>query len=230
MHDTNSFISTTGITYKDDFCLDQSFPSYHVNYNNSPLFNGRRIDQAGLTSLEATIPSEGFNSEKHDVMEFALSYDDLAKSCDPQDLLELWKAEWLEYFKAFDKLACQLRESIVSLFLGRHALELGFKYLRLKQLKAISFTHNLAKLSSGVFDNSDFESDSLGCILSYLDYYQAYIEGNTPEYFRYPEYKKDGKPVYFGGIHLSINAIIQDIALANLKLIHFAGLDKEAGI
>ena len=51
-----------------------------------------------------------------------------------QDIILLWEKYWLEYINAFNKLVAELPDSIVTVYVGRHAIELGFKYLMTKKI------------------------------------------------------------------------------------------------
>ena len=67
------------------------------------------------------------------------------------DRIILRKSYWLEYINAFDKLTEILPDSIVTVFIGRQAVEIGFKYLLLKKTKQVIKEHNLQVLSNSFF-------------------------------------------------------------------------------
>ena len=61
------------------------------------------------------------------------SFDGTEKNYKKEDRIQLWKIYWLEYINAFDRLCGILPDSVVTIYVGRHEIELGFKYLLLKK-------------------------------------------------------------------------------------------------
>ena len=140
------------------------------------------------------------------------------------DRIELWKFYWLEYINAFDQLTHVLPKSVVTVYIGRQAIELGFKYLLVqknvveKDLK----THNLKELADLLWSKYLINEKYMEYVTSFCDSYCRMIEGENPEYFRYPEYNKSA---YFAGNQLDIKWLSYNFALIILKLLHLAGLD-----
>ena len=56
---------------------------------------------------------------------------------------------------------------------------------------------------------------------SFCELYCKYIEGDNPEYFRFPEYKGNAN---FAGNRLDIRWLCYNLSLIILKLLHFSGL------
>lgn len=126
----------------------------------------------------------------------------------------------MEYINAFDKLINSLPDSVVTIFIGRQAIEIGFKYLLLKQNVQIPKTHNLEELSDCLYLNYNISNSYMNDVDSFC----KYIEGGNVEYFRFPEYKAN---TYFAGNRLDINWLSYNFALIILKLVHFANLESE---
>ena len=141
-----------------------------------------------------------------------------------QDLLELWKYFWLEYVNAFDQLTSSLPESAATVFAGRHAIELGIKFILLKSTGEFPKTHNLGTLSGALFSKLPIGAGFMDGIEPFCKNYCSYIEGGNAEYFRFPQYRQDA---YFAGNRLDIEWLSYNFALVLLKLIHFADLDEE---
>ena len=118
-------------------------------------------------------------------------------------------------------------DSLVTIFIGRQAIELGIKFLILSLTGKINRGHDLKKLIDKLFieykinDNSDYYMNGVDFFCSF---YSEYIEGNNVEYFRFPEYKNNN---FFSGNSLDINWLSWNIALILLKLIHLGNLDNE---
>ena len=130
----------------------------------------------------------------------------------------------MEYINAFDKLIELLPNSVVTTYVGRQAIEIGFKYLLLKKNGRIEATHDLGKLSKLLFTEYDINDSYMDWVETFCEKFCKYIEGGNVEYFRYPEYKKNS---YFAGNRLDIEWISYNFVLIILKLIHFADLETE---
>ena len=64
-----------------------------------------------------------------------------------KDKICRWKEYWVEYINAFDKLINILPDSVVTINVGRQAVEIGFKYLIVKkngEIRKSDRTHNLS--------------------------------------------------------------------------------------
>lgn len=209
------------LNYKDILQLDGAFSVAHVNYNKSPIFNG--IDSKNLAKNSR---KDSLSSEKRieDVIECIDSFDGTEKDFKKDDRISLWENYWMEYINAFDKLTGVLPSSIVTIFVGRQATEIGFKYLLFKKTGQISKTHDLGELSDLFFKEYGINDDYMDCVDVFCEKYCKYIEGGNVEYFRYPEYKAN---TYFAGNRLDIEWLSYNFALIILKLIHIADLDSE---
>ncbi len=139
------------------------------------------------------------------------------------DRIILWKNYWLEYVNAFDKLIIILPKSVVTAYIGRQAIELGFKYLLIQKnvTERDLKTHNLEKLAALLWSKYVINGDYMEGILDFCNIYSKMIEGENVEYFRYPEYNKS---TYFAGNRLDIEWLSYNFSLILLKLLHFAGL------
>lgn len=72
-------------------------------------------------------------------------------------------------------------KSIAITYLGRHAIELGFKYLLLKKTNQIYIIHGLAELSNLLFKKYNITEDYMQYIDLFCDNYCSQIEGKNPE-------------------------------------------------
>lgn len=70
-------------------------------------------------------------------------------------------------YKAFDRLCGILPDSVVTIYVGRHAIELGFKYLLLKKAGKIETTHDLGELAELVFEEYDIKDN----YMNYVDHF-----------------------------------------------------------
>ena len=131
---------------------------------------------------------------------------------------------WLEYINAFNKLVAELPDSIVTVYVGRHAIELGFKYLMTKKNIKIEKDHDLKELYKKLDAVEKIDEDYMEYVDTFCEKYCKYIEGGNPEYFRYPEYKSSQ---YFAGNCLDAKWLSYNFALILLKLLHLADLEKE---
>jgi len=209
------------LSYTDIIQLDGCFSVAHINYGESPLFNGVDGKQIAVGSRQDKISSK---EHIEDVIDMLTSFDGTEVGFDAEDRIELWKSYWVEYIKAFDKMTTILPNSIVTLFIGRQAIEVGIKYLLLRKEGEIFTKHDLWVLASKLFDEYDIKDDYMKHVQSFCGLYSKYIEGEKPEYFRFPEYKQNK---YFAGNSLDIKWLSYNLALILLKLIHFAGIESE---
>lgn len=211
----------TGLSYKDILQVDGAFSVAHKNYGKSPIFN--EINSRDLIKGSKK-DSLSLEEKITDITEFIETFDGTEKDLKKDGRLSLWKSYWMEYINAFDKLADSLPNSVVTINVGRQAIEIGFKYLLLKKTEQINATHDLGKLSGLLFKEYKICNDYMKWVDVFCEKFCKYIEGGNAEYFRYPEYKK-GK--YFAGNCLDIGWLIYNFALIILKLLHFANLDLE---
>lgn len=209
------------LQYTDILQLDGAFSAAHINYGKSPEFNGRDARRLAQSSRVHSVSAEG---KLENVFDVWWEFDGTETGCSELDRLELWKCYWLEYTRAFDLLATELPASVVTAYIGRHAIELGFKYLILRRGEAFPQVHKLGELSraalSGVMESEPY----LNWVVDFCERYSQYIEGGKVEYFRFPDYSGDR---FFAGNRLDIHWLAYNFALILLKLIHYAGLDEE---
>ena len=203
------------INYKDAIQLEGAFSVTHKNYDKSPIFNKNSVNNI-------------INSKKNDnvenVFEYIRLFDGTTQNLKKEDSQLLWENYWLEYINAFDNIMNLLPNSVVTVYIGRHAIEIGFKYLLLKKTGQIKYEHNLGVLSNLLFLEYNIKDEYMMYVNEFCDKFCEYIEGGNVEYFRYPAYKKNK---FFDGNSLDIKWIIYNFSLIILKLIHFADLDSE---
>lgn len=209
------------LSYKDILQLDGAFSVAHVNYDKSPIFNGIDGKNLAKSSRKNSLSSQ---EKLENVIECINSFDGTEKNFNKYDRISLWKNYWIEYINAFDKLVDSLPRSIVTIYIGRQAIEIGFKYLLLKKNGQINITHDLGELSSLFFKEYKIHDNYMDDVDIFCEKFCKYIEGGNVEYFRYPEYKKN---TYFAGNRLDIEWLSYNFTLIILKLIHFADLDNE---
>lgn len=207
------------LSYKDVLQLDGAFSVAHVNYDKSPIFNG--MDSRGLAK-KSRKNSLSSHEKIEDVIECIDSFDGTEKNFKKDDRISLWENYWIEYINAFDKIIDSLPSSVVTIYVGRQAIEIGFKYLLLKKTGQINITHDLGELSNLLFTEYKIHDSYMDLVDVFCEKFCKYIEGGNVEYFRYPEYKKN---TYFAGNRLDIEWLSYNFVLIILKLIHFAGLD-----
>lgn len=211
------------LNYEDILQLDAAFSVAHINYGESPRFNGIDGKDISKASRKSSLSSVEY---VEDVLENLHDFNGTEKNIEEADLIALWKNYWLEYINAFDKLTIILPKSVVTAYIGRQAIELGFKFILLnKENKCIENdlkTHDLKKLADMLREHSLFDETYMKGIPDFCGEYCKMIEGDNAEYFRYPEY---GKNAYFAGNQLDIEWLSYNFALIILKLLHFSKLD-----
>lgn len=136
------------LSYKDILQLDGAFSVAHVNYDKSPIFNGSNSKDMAKNSRKNSISSE---KKIEDVVGRLYSFDGTEKNFKKDDRILLWKNYWIEYINAFDKLTDLLPSSVVTIYVGRQAIEIGFKYLLLKKTGQITKTHDLKELANSLY-------------------------------------------------------------------------------
>lgn len=207
------------LTYNDILQLDGCFATAHINYNQSPIFNG--IDGKEI-ALESRKNSLSAKDRIEDVLKNLRTFDGTEENFKKEDQIVLWKSYWLEYINAFDKLMISSPNSIVTVFIGRHAIEIGIKYLLFIKTGKIVKQHDLDKLCASLFNEYNIQDDYMNDIPLFCNFYSQFIEGGNVEYFRFPEYN-GGK--FFAGNRLDIKWLSYNFSLVILKLIHFADLE-----
>lgn len=207
-------------SYKDLLELDGAFSVAHINYGNSPQFNGEDGKNIAKNSRRNSLSSM---EHVEDVLASFSAMNGTEKDYKKADRIILWKNYWLEYVNAFDKLIIILPKSVVTAYVGRQAIELGFKYLLIQKnvTERDLRTHNLEELAALLWSKYVINEDYMEGVLDFCDIYSKMIEGENVEYFRYPEYNKS---TYFAGNRLDIEWLSYNFSLILLKLLHFAGL------
>ena len=209
------------LDYKDVLQLDGAFSVAHINYDKSPVFNGINSKDIAKNSRKNSWSS---NEKIEDVYGCLYSFDGTEKNFKKNDRILLWKNYWIEYINAFDKLGGLLPDSVVTIYIGRQAVEIGLKYLLFKKTGEIGKTHDLGTLADSLFSEYNINDSYMNDVDSFCELFCKYIEGGNVEYFRFPEYKRQ---TYFAGNRLDISWLSYNVALVLLKLIHFADLENE---
>lgn len=209
------------LSYEDLLQLDGAFSVSHINYDKSPIFNGNDSRDMAKNSRKDSLSSK---EKIEDAVENIYSFDGTEKNFKKDDRILLWKNYWIEYINAFDKLIISLPNSVVTIYVGRQAIEIGFKYLLLKKTGQVTKKHDLEDLSNSLYLEYNINDDYMDCVNSFCKMFCNYIEGGNVEYFRFPEYKGN---IYFAGNRLDIQWLSYNFALIILKLIHFANLEAE---
>jgi hypothetical protein len=209
------------INYKDIIQLDAAFAVAHINYGESPIFN-----KISGKDIENNSRKKGRSSKKsiENVIDCINFSNGTEQNLKKEDRILLWENYWLEYINAFDNIIKLLPSSVVTVYIGRHAIEVGIKYLLLKKTGQIKYEHNLGVLSNLLFTEYNIKDEYMKWVNEFCSIFCEYIEGKNVEYFRYPEYKNN---TFFAGNCLDIKWIIYNLSLIILKLIHFANLDSK---
>lgn len=213
-----------GLHYSDILQLDGAFSTAHIMYGKAPEFNGRDGRRLAQDSRANSVSAA---SRLDNVFDAWWEFDGTEAGCSESDCLELWKSYWLEYIRAFDLLTAQLPRSVVTAYVGRHALELGFKYIILEKGETIPPVHRLGELSRVALSGISDQESYLKWVIDFCEQYSRYIEGGKVEYFRFPDY---GGGRFFAGNRLDIHWLSYNFALILLKQIHYVGLDNEFGL
>lgn len=209
------------INYKDIIQVDGAFSVTHINYGESPLFNKINGKDIANNSRKDSLSNK---DRIENVSEYIDSFNGTEQNLKKDDRISLWENYWLEYINAFDSLINSLPKSVVTIYIGRQAIEIGFKYLLLKKTGQIKKEHDLGNLSNLLFTEYDIKEDYMNYVDTFCNIFCKYIEGGNAEYFRFPEYKKN---TFFAGNRLDIEWISYNLSLIILKLIHFADLEKK---
>lgn len=209
------------LNYNEGIQLDGAFSVTHINYWKSPIFNNISSKKFAERSRKNSISSK---KNIENVLECIRLFNGTEKNLKRVDQILLWENYWLEYIKVFDNLTSILPNSIVTVYIGRHAIEIGIKYLLLKIDGCVKKKHNLGILSDWLFEKYDIKDNYMQDVRKFCHYYCKFIEGNNPEYFRYPEYKDNN---FFAGNILNIEWISYNFSLILLKMIHFSNLDEK---
>lgn len=206
------------ISYKDCLQLDGAHSVVHINYGESPKFSNVDSKDIAKKSRKDSISSQ---ETVEDVLGCLCSFNGTEKNFKKTDKMQLWEMYWLEYINAFDKLTQILPDSVVTIYVGRHAVEIGLKYLLLKKDSNIPKTHSLKILADSLYEKYKINDNYMDSIVVFCERFCENIEGGNAEYFRFPEYKANE---FFAGNRLDIKWLSYNFALIILKLLHFAEL------
>ena len=213
------------LNYKDTLQMDGAYSATHINYGQSPLFNTVRGLNLAQNSRKNSL---SLFHKIENVLGCIESFNGTERNLKKEDQVVLWKYYWLEYIHVFNELRDILPHSVVTAYIGRHAIEIGLKYLLIKKHGKADMTHDLGILSNSLFREYDIEKridtdyKYMKYINDYCETYFNFIEGGNPEYFRYPEYKAKA---YFAGNRTDIRWLSYNFALILLKLLHFDHFD-----
>lgn len=211
----------SGLSYTDMLQLDGAFSLAHVSYGKAPQFNGIVGRNLATGSRRDSLSSEDYVC---DALGLLRAFDGRGRGFKAKDRVALWGSYWLEYVAAFDYLTKGRPDSVVSAYVGRQAIELGLKYCMLVKTGNFTKGHDLGKLACELRQEYSAADGYMNYVVEFCDLYGKYVEGGSPEYFRYPEYAKG---FFFAGNRLDISWLLYNQALVLLKLVHFAGLDDE---
>lgn len=209
------------LNYNDILQLDGAFSVCHINDNESPIFYKTDGKDTAKNSRKNSL---SYQEKIEDVIGSIHSFNGTEKDFKMNDRITLWKMYWLEYIHAFRTLTDSLPKSVVTIYTGRQAIEIGFKYLLLKKTGRIIKEHDLKELSNSLYSEYNIKDHYMEDVNTFCRLFGEYIEGGNVEYFRFPEYKGNH---YFSGNRLDIKWLSYNLTLILLKLIHFAGLDAE---
>ncbi len=209
------------IDYKELLQLDGALSVAHKSYNTSTIFS--EIDCYNPCS-DNQYDKIALGDDTEKILTKLFSFNGTENNDNKDYRVEAWKAYWEEYINAFDILSISLPNSVVTAYIGRHAIELGFKYIILKQTNEIALTHSLKDLSVLFFKKCAASDSYLSDIISFCELYEEYLEGSKVEYFRFPEYKNS---LLFSGNHLDISWLSYNMALVLLKLTHYSESQKK---
>lgn len=213
------------IKYTDGLELDGSFSITHINYGCSPKFHGEDAKDIAKSSRKNSITSK---DKINDVLDNIRMFNGTEKNYIITDRIYLWKKYWFDYIEAFDKSTKVMPDSVVTVYIGRHTIELGLKYLIMVKKGGIVKSHDLKKLYDE-FDSEykiqeQYQEQYMEWVDSFCELYCKYIEGDNPEHFRFSEYKGNTN---FAGNRLDIRWLCYNLSLIILKLLHFSGLEDE---
>ena len=206
------------VSYKDCLQLDGAYSVAHINYGESPKFSNVDSKDIAKKSRKDSISSQEI---VEDVRGCLYLFNGTEKNFKKADKIQLWEMYWLEYINAFDKLTQILPDSVVTIYVGRHTVEIGIKYLLYKKGSNIPKTHDLKILADSLYEKYKINDSYMDSIAAFCEIFCENIEGGNAEYFRFPEYKANE---FFAGNRLDIKWLSYNFALIILKLLHFAEL------
>ena len=209
------------IKYTDGLELDGAFSVSHINYGCSPKFHGEDANDIAKSSRKNSIT---FKDKIDDVLDSIRKFNGTEKNYKIADRIYLWKKYWFDYIEAFDKSTKVMPDSVVTVYIGRHAIELGLKYLIMVKKGSVVKSHGLKKLYDEFDSVYKIQEQYMEWMDLFCELYCKYIEGDNPEHFRFSEYKGNTN---FAGNRLDIRWLCYNLSLIILKLLHFSGLEDE---
>ena len=114
------------LNYKDILQVDGAFSACHINYGKSLKFNGADSKNMAQNSRKNSLTENGHIDDLEAVQ---YDFNGTEKDFKKQDIILLWEKYWLEYINAFNKLVAELPDSIVTVYVGRHAIELSLIHI-----------------------------------------------------------------------------------------------------
>ena len=126
------------IKYTDGLELDGAFSVSHINYGCSPKFHGEDANDIAKSSRKNSIT---FKDKIDDVLDSIRKFNGTEKNYKIADRIYLWKKYWFDYIEAFDKSTKVMPDSVVTVYIGRHAIELGLKYLIMVKKGSVVKSH-----------------------------------------------------------------------------------------
>jgi len=207
------------IDYDEQLQLDGFYQVTHINYGKSPMFMDISAKEIAADSRKTSISNKLYIE---DVIKSINDFHGTEIDLKNEDRADLWKWFWLEYVHSFFELTEVMSNSIVTAYIGRHAIEMGFKYILVKNNEEFPKTHSIGELSDLVASKCKENSEKWEQIAKACNLYDEMIEDCNPEYFRYPVYKKNA---YFAGNSLDISWLLYNFSIILLNQIHYLGLD-----
>ena len=209
------------LKYTDSLQLDSAFSLMHTQYGKTPIFNGEpAVDVFPKMNERILEKPERINDFINEARSFNGTASDRVKE---NEKINLWKQYWMEYVNAFDAMTSSLPESIATIYIGRRAIELSFKYLLRLKRPEIERTHDLFKLYNAFDAEYAISDEYLNDVDMFCHRYMKTTEGGNVEYFHFPQYRGNS---YFDGIKLDIKWLSYSLALVILKLMHVAELEE----
>lgn len=160
-----------GFNYKDIIQLDGAFYAMHKNYGKSLMFNRKNAKYISNDKRKDNLSSK----EKIKNINSIYSINGTEQNLKKENRILLWENYWLEYINAFDSLINILPNSIVTIFVGRQAIEIGFKFLLLTKTGQIIKEHDLKILSNLLFKEYNIKDDYMDYISDFCDSFCRYI-------------------------------------------------------
>lgn len=160
------------LSYTDVLQLDGAFAAVHINYDKLPVFNGIAGKNLAKNSRKNSLSSQ---EKIENIIECIDSFNGTEKNFKNDDRILLWENYWLEYINAFNKLVDSLPSSVVTIYVGRQAIEIGFKYLLLKKTGKINLTHDLGDLSNLLFTEYQIHDSYMNLIDVFCEKFCKYI-------------------------------------------------------